>query len=535
MLAYLRGTFEISSGYSVAMSIPGQWYEIYLALLVLMAYLYLSRLLHLSRDKFFPVSLSFLPSLFVVFKHGFVRQGPGHVPLFFVMSLFIFGLLFLFSNSQRRVEKYLLLTLVLGICFFVNCKLGYYVLPQRLSPVTAIRMIFTGSGLPVVDKTKYLASEKLPKDILEEIGRGGVGVFPWEVTYIAANNLNYNPFPVFQTYVAYTSYLDNLNASHLSGSKAPPWLLMDFQAIDSRHCLIDGPATWLAIYKWYEPFRRLENLLVLKRKQMPLFDKLETVERVEHRITDTVRVPESDAPLVVRIPMDLTFWGKAVKTFYKIRPIQMVLTDDVGMTHTYRIVPDTLRNGMFINYLPLDVDDLEMLFSAGATREIVSLRLVGDYLKFYRKNVSVEFRKVPGIGISRIEPIFPDIPRSTGKTLSSIDYINGARLTSDPKIIHMSEHLLTVQGWAVDSRAERSSGGVWAQIGEKCFKSQNAFSRGDVAAFYKNNEFIMSGFSFAIPLSDVGPGVHTLSLRILAHDKQSYYQTGEITLQVMKD
>jgi hypothetical protein len=538
MLAYLRGIVEISSEYNVAMSNAGQPHEIYLALSVLGAYVYFCILYYRSGDALFPLTVAFLPSLLMGFKHGFVRQD-GHVGLFSTTAMFIFGLLLLFSGPKRRVRKSIVTILVIGACLVINFWHKPKPFPVRFLPTEAVKLVFDHSGPKTAGPAggDLLAEEKLSQDILEKIGRSGVGVFPWEVTYVAANNLIYNPLPVFQAYSAYTAYLDNWNGAHLNGGEAPPWLLMDFADIDDRHCLVDVPATWLSMYRWYEPFQRVGAMLVLKRAESPRFDRLDPAGREGHRITDEIQLPESDEPLLVRVPMDLTFWGKLVKLFYKIRRINMVLTDDAGGAYIYRIVPDTLRNGVFANYLPMNMDELEMLYRSRSPRRIVSLLLFGDDLKLYRKKISVEFLKIPGIRISRVArqqlPADADVPQSPQAALFSIDSVNDRIITQNPITVSMSEAIARITGWAVDPAAGKAAEGIYVYVDGKPFCGIYGAGRPDVAEVYSNPAYTYSGFCCTVLLARLGPGLHSVFFKIFAHDKKNYYRSSTMTLEVL--
>ncbi len=416
MLAYQRGSLEISSGYSVGMSIPGKWHEIYLALIFGAAYLYVCIQLYRSEQPSFWLSVAFSPSLFLAFKYGFVRQDD-HVIVFFGAALFIIGLLLLFSDLRKakmREINYIFPGLVI-ICFIVYQQhLGSYLL-DRIFPTASIKRIAKSFELGTPDKAFHLEKEKLPEDLLAEIGRSRVGIFPYEISLAAANNLTYAPLPVIQSCSAYTSYLDNLNADFLSGTKAPPYLLMAFSGIDGRHCLIDVPSTWLSIYKWYEPCGLAEPVLILRKKQVPRFQSLEPAGTAEYRKTESVRLPECAEPLLVKIRVDLTLTGEFVKTLYKILPVEMALTDDVGRTSVCRVMPDTLRDGIFLNHLPMDVLETGLLFNGTATRKFCSFKLLGKGLEMYQDKMSVQFVKIPGVTINR-----PNAVDGAGVTQSSI-------------------------------------------------------------------------------------------------------------------
>jgi hypothetical protein len=531
MLAYLRGSFEISSEYSVGMSVLDRWYVIYFAFIFITAYLFVSIHLYRSEQPSFWLSLAFLPTLFLAFKHGFVRQDGDHVYFFFVAALFILGLLLLFSDLRKAKMKemnYIFPVLVI-ICFSV-C-LHYH----HSFPIASIKRIIKTFDLGTPDKVSHLEKDILPEDILAEIGRSKVGIFPFEISYVAANNLDYSPLPVIQSYCALTSYLDNLSADFLSGMKAPPYLLMGFEGIDGRHCLIDVPSTWLSIYKWYEPCRMTESVLLLRKKEAPRFERLEPAGAAEYRKTESVRLPEYAEPLLVKIFLDLTLTGHMAKTFYKILPVKMALTDDAGRTSVFRVMPDTLKNGIFLNYLPMDLHETGLLLNGTAARKICSFELLGEGLKMYRDKMPVQFVKITGVIINHpFEDLsFPEgIQKSPRKTQFGIDSINQKRAKKNAaKIVITSERLIRMTGWAVDDEAEDAGEGVWVDIDGKSYPADRCPSP-DVATGFNKPAYENAGFTFNISVSSLSPGSHNLSLKLLAKKRTYYYQTEPLALEI---
>ena len=106
--------------------------------------------------------------------------------------------------------------------------------------------------------------------------------------------------------------------------------------------------------------------------------------------------------------------------------------------------------------------------------------------------------------------------------------INETKQTGDrnnPKTINIG-------GWAVDSIAENLAFGVNVVIDNKIFNAFYGLARDDVAIALKSYIYRNSGFSTNIPVSEIGPGTHHLSLVILTLNKKSYYVTKKIQFEV---
>jgi hypothetical protein len=99
-----------------------------------------------------------------------------------------------------------------------------------------------------------LSTKKLNAQLLERIGKVRIDFYPWELTYAAANNLNWQPRPNLQS-GAYTPWLDKNNAAFLESKSAPQFYLWEMNkpsggvdCFDNRYLLNDEPITMFSIF-----------------------------------------------------------------------------------------------------------------------------------------------------------------------------------------------------------------------------------------------------------------------------------------------
>jgi len=405
LISYIKGTYELTSGNSVAMSISGKKVELFLALIAFVLYSLLMLLLLRARERSFFLAIMFVGPLFVAFKHGFVRQDT-HTMIFFSILLFIVGLVILFTDLRKFFKRSVFLISALVVLWF-----SVYL--QYMSPSFFLKGI---SGLITLNNMKAtlqygqtkkileavtqeaLQPQKLPDDLLEKIGTESIGIFPWEVSYVAANDLNYKPFPVFQTENTYTSYLDFLNAKYLENRiMAPELILMEWKAVDGRHPLIHAPAMWLSMYKWYDAYDRNNEILLLKRRSTPRFNNLELVNRRIYSKKEIIELPVTDNPLIVKIPLKLNPLGKLSKLFFRVDEVRMKLFMESGRTEDYRIVPDTLDDGLFINFLPMSLSGVNSLLGSNKVEKVKGFKVHGKGLNLYKRKMTVEFYRIPSL------------------------------------------------------------------------------------------------------------------------------------------
>ena len=140
---------------------------------------------------------------------------------------------------------------------------------------------------------------------------------------------------------------------------------------------------------------------------------------------DFIEIPGAEAPVVMKLSMKLNTLGTLSKVLFRVPEVTMDLVG-TGGHRIYRIVPDTLINGLFINFLPIGLRDVYFLANENQTTgKIYGIELSGEGLPLYKDTIRVEFYKIPDI---RIKELPPPLRRLIGdlsdkeKVLFGLDY-----------------------------------------------------------------------------------------------------------------
>jgi hypothetical protein len=91
----------------------------------------------------------------------------------------------------------------------------------------------------------------------------------------------------------------------------------------------------------------------------------------------------------------------------------------------------------------------------------------------------------------------------------------------------------SLSGWAVDALAKEISGGVEVVVDGVPYPAQSNLARGDVATYFKVPAYINAGFSFSAEAGAFGKGKHKVSIRVLTHDRKSYYQGAPLIIKIV--
>jgi hypothetical protein len=166
---------------------------------------------------------------------------------------------------------------------------------------------------------------------------------PWEDGLsIAYPELRWDPLPVLQSYSAYTSYLDDLDASFLSSARAPERILTRPGTIDLRDPFWDPPATNEAMYCHYEQVGVSEQWQVLARVP-DRCGQARVIGVAKATFGQPFAVPAAKGELeVATFSLSSPLWARAEGVLLK--PPQLEVTawaQGTGKPTTYRFISGT--------------------------------------------------------------------------------------------------------------------------------------------------------------------------------------------------
>ena len=81
-----------------------------------------------------------------------------------------------------------------------------------------------------------------------------------------------------------------------------------------------------------------------------------------------------------------------------------------------------------------------------------------------------------------------------------------------------------IMGWAIDETAKKLAGGIEVVLDQNPYIARTGVSRTDVAEYYKQPDYTLSGFELTLPPGQFTKGEHSVSIRVISSDKKSYFQ-----------
>lgn len=364
---FSRSLIEFSSGHTSAMTVSysKDWLSLGFA-----PVLYLACTLCLLRldQNLFKVAVCIGLGLALWFKFAIVREGHifGLLELAFALLIYV--------TLLSRNTKTLIVTIVLLASFYVLLQRAFIatdtplvkIADQSIADKLARSIefdfdIFRYARFSaykdelVADSTSRTQANVLPASIIQIVGNATVDSYPWKTTFFYANSLRWTPRPVFQSYIAYTPWLDGKNAEFFRSDRSPRFLIWHDRtliSIDGRYLLNDEPDALWEILSRYRLICHAGDLRLFERSPQrqlrQLGERKQLLESV-HRWRTWIDVPEGSGIIGAKIRFERTLTGQLRRLLYKEDALRISYKLKNEKVIEKRIIPDNAVNGVWVS------------------------------------------------------------------------------------------------------------------------------------------------------------------------------------------
>jgi hypothetical protein len=393
-LLYVRGAFNVASGYAEAMAVVGLEKDLIQAgailLMLAICLLTLWQSFHQVLRHGTGVVLIAL-AVFLEWKHGFVRHDH-HAFSFFGFTLlipFLLPAVFPQWNWRNPVRMICLTSVFLlsGISMELVLKhnhIGYAANPLHLVKETwrDLTRTMAIAGDPFVYQKQIQGMQKklaesycLPK-ITARVGDATVDFISYEQGIVLLNRMNWRPRPVFQSCTTNTPFLLSANAEFYRGPEAPEYVIFKLQPIDRRlPTMEDGPAL-VELFRNYKPVLVEKSYLLWQKKghSQPGEDPSPQVicEKTIHLNEEVAIEDPGPRPLILSLNVHYATAGKIGRFLYKSTPLFLRIRTVAGQTYSFRFIPDMARTGFLLNPLLLTQYDALQFCGSGPGNQVAS-------------------------------------------------------------------------------------------------------------------------------------------------------------------
>ena len=392
---WYAGAFHLVFGYG-SLNLNYDNHKVYLLLFISSFFL----CPFVCKDKYARYSFIMMTiPLFASWKHGIIREDCFH---YFGMISFIivFWLTQIMLEEKRKA-----LILLLGIVSFLSIMLNAAEMDGYDRKNSREICSITHMTAPVFHYKQYinaidyetkcsLQQSQLPETMRQLIGNSSVDIYPFEFSYAAQNQLNWQPRTALGT--ALSPWLEQKSARNFSEEQtAVQFVLWHFlpdahgnfsTSIDNRYFLNDEPEVVRNILNYYTPVATDGQLMLLSRTDKPAFEKAVCDQAFEAQWDEWVEVPQP-AQCIVRVKLQsaMTFLGKIRSFLYKDNLYFIEYQTTEGNNYTYRYDPALATEGLWCSPL------VQLPCDSAKAPQVARIRLSTSNIKLTKPTVKMQF------------------------------------------------------------------------------------------------------------------------------------------------
>ncbi|HCT29658.1 MAG TPA: hypothetical protein DIW31_02740 [Bacteroidales bacterium] len=304
----------------------------------------------------------FLLPLFFMWKHSILREESSHYSMILGFSI-IFWIIVVISLKQIKPIHVIIPILSIGFLWgnlkYIDSNARFKVNLSGLKNFSEVFLNYKS----FIERNQKISKEnikpsRLSKDMLQKIGKSTIDFYPWDFSYVPANNLNWKPRTTLQS-GAFSEWLDLESAQNFTKEEGPKFILLHvvndwnyglLGSNDGRHLLNEEPKTIIEIFNRYSIVRKEDDLLLFKKDSIDKFLPALIVGTDTTIWNKWVDVPSFDDAIV---RAKLICKGNIVnklKTFlYKGEALYVDFKLDNGREISYGLVESSAKDGVWVN------------------------------------------------------------------------------------------------------------------------------------------------------------------------------------------
>jgi hypothetical protein len=394
--SFWTGGWQISAGYSAAMSVAAHWKTLAAEALIAMVGIGLPLLVEPWRSRRLSaqaatVILS-LPWLYANWKDGMVRQGGLAGDNVRVLALFagILAVAWLVVVVSPRLVSWRTVPPLLGAVVCVGVSVygfGWVEGPRwiltvlRPQPATAV----STAGI-------------VPSSITATLRGHTVTALPWDDAYVIESHLLWDTLPEPQTYSAYTPYLDHLDANQLASPRGAQRLVVTLEDIDARYLFWDPPAVWDTVISRYSCGPTFQNSVVLVRHR-PVVGTPSPLGTASGRMGSWIPVPRTGAGYeFASVQIGSSLEGHVLNLALRQTAVMAMLRLSNGeVVGPVRVIAATAGDGLYLSHYLESTSALCRVLAgrAAGVPSITAIQLLSSHPSEWDRTVTVRFTAAP--------------------------------------------------------------------------------------------------------------------------------------------
>ena len=538
IVGYVVGGLNVINNYNDAMNVAVSDSNEYLlilsiALIVLILFLIIhDNIKEIMNNYLLSFNIiSFSVFSYVLFKQTYVRayEVNGFFSLF-PSSCF---LIYLFTENKY---KSIIATTTTSICFVVlisNHSIGWVKVRERVkNPISYCKSLFLNDDSNKIFYAQ-VKNKSLPFNIKDQIGNKTIDIFPWDLSCLILNKLNYSPRPVFQSYKPYNSYLLDKNKLKFISINAPEFVILSTDAIDNRYHMFDDSDAKLELLKKYscvDIYRFNDNTnILLKKNSKENNINIKNAIHFDIKMNEYFNLPESKNFTLAKASIKLNLLGKLRRILYQPAEINIELVMEDGSSAFHKAILPVLQHGVVLNpYISDPIDFAEFVNNSNQKlgKKVVKIKFVTTS-NSYSDDIKLEISEISSTKNSKN-------PLNT--VLEKIKSIN-----SNYKLIGWIDNLIVknnsfyINGWAAvhGENSINSKKFIVLESDKNKYKGElKLLDRNDVTKHLKIGNLDESGFYGLINFDSIEKGIYKIGIQVEKGGKSGISYFGDKTIEI---
>lgn len=361
---HLNKVLQISNHYSSAFAIhpDNNWFWLTLFILSIVVLPFFKS----KKTTFLLILL--LPSLYGMWKQAIVREDFSHYSQLLDYAVLFWFVIIVFSPLFKKNKLFYFIPLISLLSLHFNLKnanpqnkkyskeiSGVYNFEQTIFSHNQSKESFLQAS------NEKISVNRLSDSLRAVIGNKSIDIYPWDLTYITANDFNWQPRTTLQT-ICLSDEHDKIAAKNFNTQNGPEYILFHhvydtsagvFGSIDYRYLLNDEPLTNVEIFKNYSPSYLTERYTLLKKNNMPAITQKHKGELFKLSWGKWIESPKLGSNKILKLEIKPTksFLEKTIQFLYKDADYYIDYSLASGKVISYRLIPSIAQNGIWVNPL----------------------------------------------------------------------------------------------------------------------------------------------------------------------------------------
>ena len=415
---FVLNSVSVTKSYSIAMGVEESFLIFFIGFMSCIIILIPCLVVIFKNFKDFqylPLPILFLLSVFLVWKHGFVRADHHVLALFgyfFSITLILSELL-----HKRLIYKPFLFVLPLS---FVGIALTDHKLITHAGTFISHRFYDTTSMLfdinsAIIDynkKFKILKSQHDLSPYKKFVQNRTIDTIDSQQAVLLLNDLNYRPRPIIQNYKSYSNDLIRKNSNFIASIKSPDFIFWKHGYIDNRFPSQCDSILTASIPYCYNPlFDTPYGLLMERKNNFTMFENLKKdliYQKFSKIGNEHILNTDGKYGLWITCNFKQPFLGALRSFLYKPPILHIEVTDVFNTSHTYRIIPSISSSGFLIHPFLKSQYDLKLFSEFKALPSVKKFRFKYDrdhvFDSLFWEEYEVKLYQVEGMPLDILSP-----------------------------------------------------------------------------------------------------------------------------------